>query len=87
MGESERCKRYKLTFSGERKIKMDRNCKDCVNCDFVRGFMCTCHYSYDEMRDGTMFHVQVGQDVHRSKANKCEHYSVEKYGRDTIFVL
>ena len=52
-----------------------RDCKKCVNCDFTRGFMCTCHYSYDEMQDGTMFHVQVGQDVHRSRANKCEYYS------------
>ena len=25
-----------------------RDCKNCVNCDFTRGFMCTCHYSYDE---------------------------------------
>ena len=60
-----------------------RDCKNCVNCDFTRGFMCTCHYSYDTETG----HVQVGQDVHRSKANKCEQYSVEEYGRDTIFVL
>ena len=49
--------------------------------------MCTCRYSYDEMQDGTMFHVQVGQDVHRSRANKCEYYSEEEYERDEIFVF
>ena len=64
-----------------------RDCKNCVNCDFTRGFMCTCHYSYDETQDGKMYHVQVGQDVHRSKSNKCEYYSEEEYNRDTIFVL
>ena len=64
-----------------------RDCKNCVNCDFTRGFMCTCHYSYDEMQDGTMFHVQVGKDVHRSRANKCEYYSEKEYERDEIFVF
>ena len=29
-----------------------RDCKNCVNCDLTRGFMCTCHYSYDETQDG-----------------------------------
>ena len=60
-----------------------RDCADCVNCDFLWGFMCTCHYSYD--KDG--YHHQVGQDVHRSKANKCEYYTTEKYNRDEIFAL
>lgn len=59
------------------------DCKNCVNCDSVRGFMCTCHYSYDT-DDG---HVQVGQDVHRNHANKCEYYSEEYYERDSMFVL
>ena len=64
-----------------------RNCKNCVNCDFTKGFMCNCHYSYDEMQDGEMYHIQVGQYVHRSRANKCKHYSKEEYERDKIFVL
>lgn len=59
------------------------DCKNCYNCDSIRGFMCTCHYSYEE--DG--YHVQVGQDVHRSRANKCEFYTTEKYKRDEVFVL
>ena len=60
-----------------------RDCKNCVNCDFTRGFMCTCHYSYDTETE----HIQVGQDVHRNRANKCEYYSEEEYERDEIFVL
>nr|DAY94074.1 MAG TPA: hypothetical protein [Caudoviricetes sp.] len=24
-----------------------KKCTDCVNCDAIRGFMVTCHYSYD----------------------------------------
>ena len=67
---------------------MKRDCKDCVNCDFIRGFMCTCHRSYDETRaDGSKWHVQVGEDCHRNRANKCEHYSTQEYNRDKIFVL
>lgn len=60
-----------------------RDCKKCVNCDFTRGFMCTCHYSYDTETG----HAQVEQYVHRRRANKCEHYSEEEYERDKIFVL
>lgn len=67
--------------------KTDRDCKNCVNCDFTRGFMCTCHYSYDETKDDKMYHIQVGQDVHRRRANKCEHYSEKEYDRDKIFAL
>ena len=62
---------------------MRKDCNNCVNCDFVRGFMSTCHYSYDTETG----HIQVGQDVHRSHANKCEHYMDKPYKRDTIFVL
>lgn len=61
----------------------DKDCKNCVNCDFVWGFMCTCRYSYD--KDGR--HHQVGKDVHRGTACKCEHYTTEKYDRDKMFVL
>lgn len=59
------------------------DCKDCMNCDFVWGFMCTCHYSYND-EEG---HHQVGQDVPRKRADKCEHYTEEKYDRDEMFVL
>ena len=59
------------------------DCKNCVNCDFVWGFMCTCHYSYND-EEG---HHQVGQDVPRKRADKCEHYTEEKYDRDEMFVL
>ena len=62
---------------------MNKDCKNCVNCDFVKGFMCTCHYSYDTETS----HIQVGQDVHRRNANKCEHYTEESYKRDAVFVL
>lgn len=53
----------------------NRDCSDCVNCASLHGFMCTCHYSYDEVRDGTKYLVGVSQDVSRMKAKKCEHYS------------
>jgi hypothetical protein len=39
------------------------------------------------MKNGKMYHVQVGQDVHRNRANKCEYYSEEEYKRDEIFVF
>lgn len=68
-------------------MALKRNCKKCVNCDGERGFMVTCHYSYDEIIDGVKYHVQTGQDCHMSKANKCEHYTEENYDRDEIFVL
>ena len=69
-----------------KKVKI-KKCTDCVNCDYIRGFMVTCHYSYNEERDGRMWHVQCGQDVHYSRANKCEHYAEQTYDRDEIFVL
>ena len=59
------------------------DCKDCINCDFIWGFMCTCHYSYND-EEG---HHQIGQDVPRKRADKCEHYTEEKYDRDEMFVL
>ena len=59
------------------------DCKNCMNCDFVWGFMCTCHYSYND-EEG---HHQVGQDVPRKRADKCEHYTEERYDRDEMFVL
>jgi len=59
------------------------DCKNCVNCDSLHGFMCTCHYSYDDEKG----HHQVGQDVHRNRAIKCEFYSETDYGRDEMFVL
>lgn len=51
---------------------MIRECTNCVNCESVRGFMVTCHCSYDEMRDGILWHVQSGRDCHKSYARKCE---------------
>ena len=59
------------------------DCKDCMNCDFIWGFMCTCHYSYND-EEG---HHQLGQDVSRKRADKCEHYTEGKYDRDEMFVL
>lgn len=59
------------------------DCKDCMNCDSIWGFMCTCHYSYND-EEG---HHQIGQDVPRKRAEKCEHYTEEKYDRDEMFVL
>lgn len=64
-------------------MNSERDCAKCVNCDYTWGFMCTCRYSYDDEKG----HHQVGQDVHRSRANKCDHYSAEKYDRDKMFVL
>ena len=60
-----------------------KDCKNCVNCDSLHGFMCTCHYSYNDDEG----HHQVGQDVHRKTANKCDFYTEEKYDRDEMFVL
>lgn len=65
-----------------------KDCRDCINCDFIWGFMCTCHYSYDEVReDGSKWHVQSGSDQNRKKANKCEHYTPQPYDRDKVFIL
>jgi len=61
----------------------NKDCKDCVNCDSLHGFMATCHYSYDTRES----HVQVGQDIHRNHANHCEYYTTTFYNRDKIFVL
>lgn len=64
-----------------------RDCKECVNCCSVHGFMCTCRYSYDDGK----YHHQVGQDVHRAKANTCAYYKYKKPGenpeRKEIFPL
>ena len=60
-----------------------RDCADCFNCDGIRGFMCTCRYSYDT-EDA---HVQVGQDVPRSTARKCDFYTTKAYDRDVVFAL
>ena len=67
--------------------KQMKKCTDCVNCDSVHGFMITCHYSYDTVKYGVKCHVQHGQDVHVSRANKCDHYSEQQYDRDEMFVL
>lgn len=64
-----------------------KKCTDCVNCDAVRGFMVTCRYSYDVEKDGVKWHVQHGQYVPFSKANKCEYYTEQAYDRDEMFVL
>lgn len=60
-----------------------RRCTNCANCDYRRGFMVTCHYSYDE--DG--WHHQVGQDVPFQTAEKCKYYTEDGTGRDEFFVL
>lgn len=64
-----------------------RDCKECVNCTYVRGFMCTCNVSYDEEREDGKWHIQEGKYCHRNTANKCEHYTTEMYDRDKIFVI
>ncbi len=64
-----------------------KKCTDCVNCDAIRGFMVTCHYSYDTEKDGVKWHVQCGQDVHYSRANKCEYYTEQSYDKDEMFVI
>lgn len=66
---------------------MIRECTNCVNCDYVRGFMITCRCSYDEIKDGVKWHVQSVGEYHKSHAKKCEHYSEEEYERDEMFVL
>ena len=67
---------------------MKKVCTNCVNCDYVRGFMITCRCSYDKVdEDGLKWHVQSYGEYHKSHANKCEHYSEEKYDRDEVFVL
>ena len=68
-------------------MKGGRDCKYCINCDSLRGFMCNCRYSEDKEIDGVMWHIQHGQFVHRNEANKCDHYSITDYGRDEVFVL
>lgn len=69
-------------------MKNSRKCTDCVNCDFVRGFMCTCHCSYNIVKDnGIKIHVQSGADHNINYANKCEHYTDYPYDRDDAFVL
>lgn len=51
-----------------------RDCKECINCQAVRGFMCTCSYQFD---DG-IYHHSVNQDVSRVHANKCAFYTVRR---------
>lgn len=63
--------------------RKEKDCKNCVNCCSIHGFMCTCRYSYD---DGH-YHIQVGQDVNRKRANKCGFYTTKQYDRDEFFVL
>ncbi len=60
-----------------------KDCINCVNCDFIHGFMCTCHYSYDDKYG----HHQIGQDVNRKKADNCDYYTENPYNRDNFFVL
>lgn len=64
-------------------MSKEKDCKNCFNCDFVWGFMATCHYSYDDDSG----HCQVGQDIHRKTANKCKYYTEKEYSRDKMFVL
>lgn len=65
-----------------------KKCTDCVNCDSVRGFMCTCHYSYNKVdENGHKWHVQCGRDSNIHHANKCEHFTEVSYDRDEAFVL
>ena len=65
------------------KDSLIKDCKDCVNCDSIRGFICTCRYSYEDNTG----HCQVGQRVNRKTAERCEHYSDEPYDRDEVFVI
>lgn len=65
-----------------------KKCTDCINCDYVCGFMCTCHCSYNTVdENGQEWHVQSGSDHNIHYANKCEHYTEEPYDRDAVFVL
>ena len=54
---------------------MDKDCKNCMNCAGVHGFMCTCntekHYTAE---DGTPMVCYSVADVSRKKANKCDEY-------------
>lgn len=66
----------------------NKKCTSCMNCDFVWGFMCTCHYSYNMMdENGVNWHVQHGADHNIKYANRCEHYTETQYNRDEMFVL
>lgn len=62
---------------------MKRDCKSCANCDGVRGFMCSCRYSYDDAEG----HHQCGQDVPRSTADGCNYYTEQAADRDKFFIL
>lgn len=64
-----------------------RKCTNCINCDSVHGFLCTCHCSYNTVdENGHKWHVQSGADHNILYANKCEHYTEEPYDRDAVFV-
>lgn len=60
-----------------------KDCRKCKNCDHIRGFICICHYSYDDDKG----HYQVGQVVHRSRANICDKFTEQAYDRDKIFII
>lgn len=64
-----------------------RDCKNCVNCDSVRGVCCTCRRSYEEEKDGVKYHVQSGKDTSRNHAKVSKHYTETPYNRDQFFVL
>ena len=62
------------------KDSLIKDCKDCINCDSIRGFMCNCRYSYDDNAG----HYQIGQCVNRKTAERCEHYADKPYDRDEV---
>lgn len=66
---------------------MEKDCKTCINCDSLHGFMCNCHYNEDKQIDGVWWHIQHGQYVPRKTATKCDFYSEEDYGRDEFFII
>lgn len=63
------------------------DCINCVNCVYVRGILCTCHRSYEEIKEGVKYHVQCGQDTSRNHAQVCKHYTEKPYERDRFFIF
>lgn len=58
-----------------------------IHINSVRSMLEKAVEEHDKLLRSAEGHHQIGQDVPRKRAEKCEHYTEEKYDRDEMFVL
>lgn len=52
-----------------------KDCKNCMNCQYLRGFMAECFYErHYNAEDGTPMVCYTNQVINRKNAEKCEYY-------------